>query len=125
MKISEMNNDQATEALIRLSDPLRNICDDDELVALIDKAQKMQDQPLIKTLGQMIPDFALYALKKHKADLYEIIGVLTQQPASKVGLMNFKQTIQVCKDSYDDALKDFFTSSVPQMEKVVTLSPTA
>lgn len=125
MKISEMTNDQAAEALIRISEPLRNICDDDDLLGIIDKWQNMENEPFIKTIGQLIPDFVLYALRKHRNDLYEIIGALTQQPVGKVGAMNFKQTVQTVQDSYDEVLKDFFTSSAPQMAKVVTLSPTA
>ena len=123
MKISEMTNDQAAEALIRISEPIRNLCDDDELVALIDKAGTMKEQPFIKTLGQMVPDLVLYAMRKHKNDLYEIVGALTQQPLAKVGKMNFVQTVQAVKDSYDEVLRDFFTSSIPQTQNVVTLSP--
>lgn len=113
MKISEMTNDQATEAMIRLSEPFKNICDDDDMVAILDKLKNLRDEVPVRAIGRMIPDICGYAMKKHRKDLYEIVGALAMIPTEKVGGMNFKQTIGIIRDSYDDILKDFFTSSVP------------
>lgn len=109
MKISEMNNRQAREALIRLADPISNLCDDEELADMFKEFSNMGDVPMIQTVGKMIPKFALYAFEKHINDLYEIVGALTMQSRSQVEEMNFMETVKVIKDSYDDVLASFFT----------------
>lgn len=111
MKISEMTNDQATDALIRLAGPFENICNDPDLVSALEKLGGMGKEPIIKVVGTIIPDFARIGLKKHKADLYEIVSILTMTPIKQVGKMNFKDTLKALQESYDDILRDFFTSS--------------
>lgn len=111
MKISEMTNDQATEALIRIASPFEAICEDDEFLELLDRLAGMKGQPVIKVIGQMLPAFITIGLKKHRADLYEIVGALTMKPIAQVGKMNFKETVEALTESYDSVLKDFFTHS--------------
>jgi len=116
MKISEMTNDQATQALIRLSGPFASICDDDEMMAILDEVQKMRDSkgvPVIKAIAKILPKFIAFGLVKHKGDLYEIVGALLSEPKNKVGGLNVAQTIQAVKDSYDDVLASFFQRSAP------------
>ena len=48
MKISEMTNDQAADALIRISAPFENICSDEEVVDALAEIKELSDQPLIK-----------------------------------------------------------------------------
>lgn len=117
MKISEMNNEQATEAMIRLSVPFGNLCNDEKIVDMIKRYQNMGNVPTIQTIGRVLPEITMFAFKEHKDDLYEIVGALTQQTKEKVAKMNFVKTINVLKESYDDVLKDFFTSSKKQMEQ--------
>ena len=109
MKLSEMTNDQATEALIRISGPFESICGDDEVKEALDEISKMGGEPMIKAIGKIIPLITGLLLKKHKRDLYEIISALTMKPVSSVGKMNFKETIEIVQESYDDILRDFFT----------------
>ena len=118
MKISEMTNDQATEAMLRLTGPFSSICEDEEMLTFLDtlNAMKSDDTPFIKVIGRVIPQFVTLALKKHRHDLYEIVGALTLTPIGKVGLMNFKETIDAVKESYDDILAGFFTSSAQAMK---------
>jgi len=112
MKISEMTNDQATEAMIRLSGPISNVCDDKELLALIDKIQGMEGKTsVLEAFGKILPQLVALALKKHKEDLYEIVGALLVIPTAKVGEMNFAETVKAVKDSYDSILAGFFTDS--------------
>lgn len=115
MKISEMTNDQATEALIRISTPLSNICEDDEMLSLMDDLQAMGDMNLLTAIGRLLPKIVTYALKKHKADVYEIVGALQMVATHEVGNMNFAETIKAFRDSYDDVLAGFFTDSVRQI----------
>ena len=109
MKISEMTNDQATDALIRIAGPVENLCNDDEVSEALEKISKMGDMPMIKAMGSAIPLLVTVALKKHKRDLYEIVAALTLTPVGNVGKMNFKETVKAVQDSYDDIIRDFFT----------------
>lgn len=119
MKISEMTNDQAAEALIRLTVPFSNICDDEDAMKMIDEYQAMNKQPLIKTIGKMLPQLAAYLFKSHKTDLYEIVGAVTFKKSAEVAKMNFLETIKVLRESYDEVMRSFFTSSVQQMKQPV------
>lgn len=112
MKISEMTNDQATEAIIRIATPISNICDDEGMLEIIDSLGKMGEMSLLTAVGRVLPKIATYALKDHKNDVYEIIGALQMKPAAQVGKMNFAETIKAIRESYDDILAGFFTDSV-------------
>ena len=111
MKISEMTNDQATDALIHLSDPFENICNDPDLLSALERLGGMGKEPIIKVIGTLIPDFCKIGLKKHRNDLYAIVSALTMTPVAQVGKMNFRDTIKALQESYDDILRDFFTST--------------
>ena len=118
MKISEMNNEQATEAMIRLAVPFENLCNDEDTVKLIERlTQPEEGITNIQNWGRIIPQIVTFAVRKHKNDLYEIVGALTQKNAAEVAKMNFIETINTVKESYDDVLKGFFPSSGRQMKK--------
>ena len=117
MKISEMTNDQATEAMVRISAAFGFLCEDEEMVGMIDELQKLGNTPIVQAIPKVLPKFASLALRKHKNSLYEIIGALCMKSAKEVGKMNFKQTIELVKESYDDILRDFFTSPVLSAKK--------
>lgn len=111
MKLSEMTNEQATDALIRISVPFENICGDDDVKEALDEISKLGNEPMIKAVGKIIPLLTGLLLKKHKHDLYEIISALTMKPVSSVGKMNFKETLEIVQESYDDIFRDFFSST--------------
>jgi hypothetical protein len=113
MKISEMNNDQASEAIVRICAPVASICEDDEVKSLldsIDKLGKEQGDP-IKAVTNFIPRLVAFGLQKHKADVYEIVGALTGTSTARVGKLNFVETVKAVRESWDDVLAGFFTSS--------------
>lgn len=112
MKISEMTNDQAADALIRISEPFGVLCEDEALLEMINDYNAGQDKPFIQTIGKLIPKLVAYLLKSHKGDLYEIVGALTFKTKAEVAGMNFVETVNAVKDSYDEVLKSFFTSSI-------------
>lgn len=117
MKISEMTNDQATEAMIRLSTAFSAICEDEAMLGIVDELQNMGNTPLLKAIPKLLPKFVTLAFVKHKNHLYEIVGALCQKTVQQVGEMNFKETVALVKDSYDEILHDFFSSSVPSRQK--------
>ena len=117
MRISEMTNDRATEAMIRLSTAFSAVCEDEEMLGLVDELQNLGSMPLIQAIPKLLPKFTTLAFMKHKNSLYEIVGALCQKTTAQVGKMNFKETVTLIKESYDDILHDFFTSSVPSQRK--------
>ena len=116
MKISEMTNDQAADALLRLSVPFGNICEDQEMVKMIDQYLKMEGRPNIQKLGKLFNPFVNFAFKDHRADLYEIVGALTFKKPAEVAKLKFLDTVKVLRESYDEVLKSFFISSVEQIK---------
>ena len=123
MKISEMTNDQAADALIRLAVPFGNICDDEKMVKMMETYTKKQKKlPAVRAIGQLLPEVVGYAFKEHKDDIYEIVGTLTQQTKEQVSKMKFFDTVKVVKDSYDEVLASFFTSSVRQIKEAAEKS---
>ena len=112
MKISEMTNNQAADALVRLSVPFENICNDEETLKLIDEFRTSGDDiPLTQMVGKFIPQIVANMLGTHRNDLYEIVGALTFRTLEDVSNMNFLETVKVIRDSYDEVMEGFFTSS--------------
>lgn len=113
MKISEMTNDQASNVLIRISQPMANIMDDQNIEPLFKAITESKDMTLAKMIGNLLPKFVTFAIKDHKADLYEIIGAFVEKPAKAVGDMNIMETMKLLKDSIDKDFIDFFSSASP------------
>ena len=117
MKFIEMNNEQVADALIRISDPLENLCSDPKLDELIDKYKKLKDEPLLKTIGAIVPMFITLAIKDHKTDLFEIISVIIGKPVKTIEKMNILDTIKEVRESWNEVLTGFFQSTIPQASK--------
>lgn len=115
MKISEMNNDQACEVIIRISNPISNILNDDNIKPLVEELEKGKEagetgNPL-KFVAGIIPKLVAFCMKDHKGDLYEIISALSLKPVAKIGQMNFMATVKELRDSIDEEFIGFFKSS--------------
>lgn len=111
MKISEMTNDQATQAMIKLAQPIANIMDDPNAESFFKELADQKDKKLLNTIGTVLPKAVAFCMKDHKKDLYEIISALTLIPSSKVGSMNFMETVKELKGSIDEDFIGFFKSS--------------
>ena len=111
MKISMMTNDQASEAMIRISTPMANILDDKNAKELIDSMADLAKDSSTNAISSLLPKFVSFCLKDHKPDLYEIIGALTFKPTAQVGKMNFMETIKAMRESIDEDFIGFFKSS--------------
>ena len=112
MKISEMNNEQAADALVRIAGPMGSICDDEQITDMIMRYKALEETPMIRVLGKFLPELAAVALKKHRDDLFEIVGALTQKTRAEAAKMNFLETVAVIRDALnDEAFTDFFPSS--------------
>lgn len=119
MKISQMTADQAANALMRITAPLSNLIDDEEVGELITEFANSKDKAPLKIISSLLPKVVPLALRKHRADLYEIIGVLAQKPSSEVGKMTVKEIVDTFRESMDQDLIDFFKSSGRRSGKTV------
>lgn len=113
MKLSEMTNDQASRFLIRVSQPIASIMDDDKMQPILDTISKVKSVPMAKLVAQILPPVVAFAIKDHKNDLYEIIGAFADKPVKAVGSMNIMETMRILKDSVDKDFMDFFNSPAP------------
>ena len=109
MKISEMNNDQAADAMIKLAGPISRLLEDEETRKLEEEAQSQREgESGIAFFGRILPKFVPFAMKDHREDLYAVIAALTLQPVSAIGKMNFVQTIRELRESIDEDFLGFF-----------------
>lgn len=115
MKISEMTTDQATEAMIRISSAFGTLCEDEEMLQMIDQFNGIKWRDAIRGL---IPKFVFAMLKNHKAELYEIVGALNCVPASTIGTYKIVDTIAIVRNSWDDVMSSFFPTSDTQNQEV-------
>ena len=111
MKLSQMNTDQAADVLVRITQPIANIIDDPELEPMIKKIAESRELPTVKIISTFLPPVIALALKKHRGDLYEVVGALGQIPAAKIGKLPLLQVMNIVKESVDQELIDFFRSS--------------
>lgn len=111
MKLSQMTNDQACNAMIRMADPVSRILEDKGVLPLLEQFSGMKDVPPAEAIGAMLPKVVSFAMKDHKDDLFEIIGAMTGNSAEAVSGMNFMQTVAAVRDFADKDFLDFFKSS--------------
>lgn len=112
MNISEMSNDQATDAIVRISAALNFICEDKEVVELFQNLSddKGKDMTLIESITKYLPRVTALALRKHKDSMYEIVGALAQKDSKEVGKMSFTETLGLLRENWE-TVKDFFSST--------------
>ena len=112
MKISQMNNDQAADAMLKMAQPISNLMDDEDTKKLLETlTQTQQDEGGISYFGKVLPQVVSFCMKNHKADVYAIVGALMQKPASEVGKLNFLETVKELRESIDEDFLGFFKSS--------------
>lgn len=110
MTIYEMNNDQATDAMIRISAALCFVLEDSEVMDVIKEAQEVREKTVLEGITMILPKVTALVFRKHRDSLYEIVGALSQQDKKAVGRMNFRQTVDLLKENWE-TIKDFFPSS--------------
>jgi hypothetical protein len=112
MKISQMNNEQAADAMIKLAQPISNLMEDKETAKLLETMTSTErDESGIAYFGKMLPKIVAFCLKGHKDDVFAIVGALLMQPVSEVGKMNFLETCNAIKESIDEEFIGFFRRS--------------
>lgn len=112
MKISQMTTDQAADALVKMSEAVSTIVADEESIPMLNMlvaqfSDENQAEGIAAALMKLVP----FLLKKHRKELYTIIGALDGKPEEEIGKFSFMSTLRVIRDSIDKDLIDFFRSS--------------
>lgn len=115
MKISEMNTDQLSDALVELTDPISNIAKDEELnKALNELSEKRQKKEITMPFQEglsIIKAFVPALLKRHRQEVYAVLAALTGKSAAEIAGQNGFKTILEARHVIDKELIDFFKSS--------------
>ena len=117
MKISQMTNEQAADALVKITVPLGNICEDEKTTELFNQYNELKTMPLVNAIGKILPQIVAHLLETHKEDVYQIVGALLFKSKGEVAKLNFFETVSAVKDSYDEVLQGFFTSYANQTKE--------
>lgn len=122
MKLAEMTNDQATEAMILIAPAVEHIMQNEKIAgAFSDKVVVPKDateeekaklteesgKRVISNILKLIPEL----LTTNKKDVYAIIAAVQGASVAQVGKKSFKDTILAVKDILNDEdLLSFFPS---------------
>lgn len=120
MNISEMDLDQASEAMLRISNAISFILEDEEVTTLLDDISESEKTSIMKWIPKYVPRIANVALKRHRENLYEIIGALSQKDRKQVGKIPFGEAVGLIRENWE-TLAGFFSSSEPStLTNVIT-----
>lgn len=114
MRISEMTNDEALDALLIITPCVDNILGDEELLENLRQITALKG----KTVGEIyaigakrITSLLPILLKSHRADVYGIIGAVNGMTVTEVAKCKLVDTIEMVKEIVnDEVLADFFKS---------------
>lgn len=111
MRLSEMTTDQLTDSLLAITAPIANIAGDDEVMEVLNSIGKMSSGTSVVKVGiEIINKIVPLALKKHRADLFQVLAVLIDKPVKVLKAQNAFETIREAKAVIDEDLVRFFTS---------------
>lgn len=119
MNINEMNLDQASDAMLRVSNALGFIFQDEEVCNLLDDISASESTSIMKWIPKYLPRIAAMVLQRHRDSMYEIIGALSQTDTKKVGKMNFREVVEILRDNWE-TLMSFFPSTAASAGTNVT-----
>lgn len=109
MKLSQMTTDQAADVLVRISEPVGAILDDDRTKdVFVTLAGMGSDTPVIRMVSTLVTKGLPLLLKYRAQETYEIISAMTGKDVKDVEKQNFLVTLSDCKDFMDKDFLDFF-----------------
>lgn len=119
MKLSELSTDKALDVLCELTPYISNISSDDAVVGAVgkivdtDKNINLYGKALLlaERMGEIIP----VLLKDHRPDVYGVLSVMNERPASEIATQKITDTILQVRELFQDPeLLSFFKSSAQQ-----------
>lgn len=110
MNINDMSMDQASEAMLRISNVIGFILQDAEVTGLLEDVSKSNSGSLMKWIPEYLPRIAKVALDRHRESMYEIISALSGTPKKAVGKMKFGDVVALLKENWE-TITGFFPSA--------------
>ena len=117
MKLSEISTEKAIDVLCDMTPYVDSIVSDEELLNELKNAIKVDKIATkaewvalgVDKLNKLIP----IIFKKHKADVFGIVGILNEKTSDEIAKQNFLVTAaQIREIIKDKDLMDFFKSCV-------------
>ena len=117
MRLSELSTDKAMDILCELTPYVSNIVTDEELVEelrrRVDGASVASREEMIALALDKVNKLVPIVLKKRKADIFGMLGVLNEKTAEEISKQNIIVTmVQIREAVKDKELIDFFKSCV-------------
>ena len=110
MRISQMSLNKAADTMVRISESLGAILNDEKIEALFkETGAKGKENPLngyAMVLTKLVPA----CLISHRKDLYAVVGALDDKTVEEVGDLTVGEVIKILKESVDDELLGFLRS---------------
>lgn len=119
MNINDMDLDQASEAMLRISNAISFILEDPEVTGLLEDVGKSESTSMMQWIPKYLPRIAKAALQRHRESMYEIIAALICCDKKDAGKMKFGDVVALLKENWE-TLMGFFTSSSPSNPTNVT-----
>lgn len=120
MKITEMNTDQAADALVRIADPAAEIMNDAALDGLINEITQMKNPTEAQQLSFLAFKLLPFLMKNHRRALYTVLSILTGKPEADLAKQSIKETVKDIRESIDHELIDFFLPAKEATKKGAT-----
>lgn len=110
MNINEMDLDQASDAMLRISNVIGFVLEDKEVTDLLDEIGQSDSESIMEWIPKYLPKIAQIVLRKHRDSMYEIISALSGESKQQVGKMNFGQVVALLRENWE-TLTGFFPSA--------------
>lgn len=125
MKLADMTNEQAADAMLIIASEFQEICDDLELIRLIrsgveklpkDVTDEQKEEHAIKSFQtgvSKVTSLVPALLKDHRKNVFTILSAVNCCSYEEIGKMKLGDTMASIKELFADTiLTDFFKSSV-------------
>ena len=107
MKLSEMNIDQLSDAMVMIAGPVERIASDPDAEKAL---ESLSGDGTMSKFGAMVGRFVPLLLKTHRDDVLTILSAMTGKDVGTLRAQNGMQTIREARECVDKDLIDFFGS---------------
>ena len=111
MPLLDNTNDKNAELLLKVSEPLLRIADDDKMEDAIKGLKELSNKSEFRQKMGLLK-FVPIILRDHKNDLYEIVAAFQDKSIKDVAQQKTRDTISVIQKLLNDEdIRGFFSSS--------------
>ena len=123
MKLSELNTDQALDALCEMTPYISNIVADEAVVnavgKMLDNSQPLNLMGKSLLLANRMTEAVPLLLKTHRPDVYGILSVVNGKTTKEIAAQPLMETMRQVSELFrDEDLLTFFKSSAQQDQSI-------